>query len=113
LVGGFPHRGVKIQPVGVEIVHALDVDVFQKFVYLRFHDDYALKGKVVFVIFGVPVFGKVMREVFGVFHREAVGALGEAFPFVSDVVKAFAVECYPATPDSLGVLPKAKLHELM
>jgi hypothetical protein len=39
--------------------------------------------------------------------------LGEAFFSGADALQAFAVKCYPATPDSLGVLPKPKLHELM
>jgi hypothetical protein len=33
-----------------------------------------------------------MGEEFGVVHCDAVGSLGEAFPFVADFVEAFAVE---------------------
>jgi hypothetical protein len=52
-------------------------------------------------------------EKFGVFGGELEGAPDEAEFFYADSVEAFAVKCYPATPDSLGVLPSAKLHELM
>jgi hypothetical protein len=46
-----------------------------------------------------------MREVFGAFHRGAVGALGETFPFVSDVVKAFAVQRVQMHCEVLKVVP--------
>ncbi|MDR2729396.1 MAG: hypothetical protein LBB81_00670 [Treponema sp.] len=96
--------------VGVYHVGGFNVDVPRFFFEAPAYFDEGAYGveqvEIALELFGVEPVGIVL----GKFGRYAERGFDEAEAFQPYVVVPLAV-CYPATPDSLGVLPLAILHE--